>query len=243
VVPSQDGKTELEGRKELPGEHLGKKDDSEGAAKEGKAGEPRGQGSEGDDFEPETAEREALLVKYSELEKRCKESEDRMLRVAADAENFKKRLEREREEQTRYANEVLIRELLPVMDNLERALNHSQASPNQEGLMEGLKMTLKGFRDALSRLGCNSVEAVGEPFDPRFHEAVSQVESTEHPPNTVVQELQKGYVLKDRLLRPAMVVVACSPPRVQAGNSEGEGTAERAEESGSSKVRIKVNPA
>lgn len=163
-----------------------------------------------EEFDPETADREHLLAKYRELLARLQEVEERFLRVAAEAENFKKRVQRDKEEQARYANEMVIRELLPVIDNLERALDHAQGGANQENLLEGLRMTLRGFKDTLARFGCTEVEAEGKTFDPNYHEAVSQEETTEVPDNTVVRQLQKGYLLKDRLLRPALVVVARS---------------------------------
>jgi molecular chaperone GrpE len=171
-------------------------------------------------FDPESADRDDLLLKFRELEDQVGQAEERALRTAADAENFKKRLQREKEEQTRYANETLVRELLPVIDNLERALQHSAIAPNQEGLLEGLNMTLKGFLDTLARFGCTALEAIGKTFDPNFHEAVSQEESSKVEPNTVLKELQKGYMLKERLLRPAMVIV--SKPASEAGRDTGE---------------------
>lgn len=193
------------------------------------------------DFDPETADRDALLAKYGELEERLSEAEERSLRTAADAENFKKRLQREKEEQTRYANEAFIRDLLPVIDNLERALEHSQVGSNEGGLVEGLNMTLKGFVEALARFGCTPVEAMGKIFDPNFHEAVSQEETTNHEDNTVLRELQKGYMLKERLLRPAMVVVAkASSPRADATSKQGKGGSAKA---GKSEVKIKVKKA
>jgi len=166
-------------------------------------------------FDPETADSAHLLAKYRELEDQLRQSEERVLRTAADAENFKKRLQREKEEQTRYANENFVRELLPVIDNLERALQHSAAAPNQEGLVDGLNMTLKGFIDTLARFGCTVLEAIGKTFDPNFHEAVSQEESSKVDPNTVLKELQKGYMLKERLLRPAMVIVSKPPSEAE----------------------------
>ena len=193
------------------------------------------------DFDPETADREALVVKYKEVHDQLTGAEERVLRIGAEAENFKKRLQREKEEQTRYANEALIRDLLPVIDNLERALDHSRAAANQEGLVEGLHMTLKGYLDTLSRFGCTLVEAMGKPFDPNFHEAVSQEERVEHEPNTVVRELQKGYVLKDRLLRPAMVVVS-KPPNRETEATQQQGKDEGAK-AGGGEVRIKVKKA
>jgi molecular chaperone GrpE len=189
-------------------------------------------------FDPETADGEALLAKYRELEADLNEAQEQVLRTAADAENFKKRLQREKEEQTRYANESFLRELLTVIDNLERALEHSRAESDQDGLVEGLSMTLKGFLDTLNRFGCTQVEAVGKPFDPNFHEAVSQEESADHEPNTVLNELQKGYMLKERLLRPAMVLVSKRSSQ-QDTDSREQTIAENAE-ANNGEVKIKV---
>ena len=161
--------------------------------------------------------------------------------TAADAENFKKRLQREKEDQTRYANEAIMRDLLSVLDNLERALQHSESPSNQEGLMEGLNMTLKGFIDTLARFGCTPVEAVGKPFDPNFHEAVSQEESSNDEPNTVLRELQKGYMLKERLLRPAMVIV--SRPASQVGRETGDQGKGETEKANKGEVKIKIKKA
>ena len=192
-------------------------------------------------FEPESAERDNLLAKYRELEGQLREAEERVLRTAADAENFKKRLQREKEEQTRYANETFMRDLLPVIDNLERALQHSETASNQEGLLEGLNMTLKGFVDTLERFGCTALEAIGKTFDPNFHEAVSQEESSELEPNTVVKELQKGYLLKERLLRPAMVIVS-KPAREVERDSTDKKPAET-EKAKNGEVKIPVRKA
>lgn len=189
-------------------------------------------------FDPETADGEALLAKYRELEAELSEAQEQVLRTAADAENFKKRLQREKEEQTRYANESFMRELLTVIDNLERALEHSGTEASQGGLVEGLTMTLKGFLDTLARFGCTQVEATGKPFDPNFHEAVSQEESADHEPNTVLKELQKGYMLKERLLRPAMVLV--SKLSSQQDTDSREDTTAKKAETNSGEVKIKV---
>ena len=192
-------------------------------------------------FDPETADREALFVKYRELEAELGEAQEQVLRTAADAENFKKRLQREKEEQTRYANESFMRELLAVIDNIERALEHSGAESDQGGLFEGLNMTLKGFLDTMTRFGCTQIEAVGKPFDPNFHEAVSQEESADHEPNTVLHELQKGYMLKERLLRPAMVLVSKRSSQ-QDTDIRKQTTAENAE-ANNGEVKIKVKKA
>ena len=191
-----------------------------------------------EDFDPETADKLTLLGKYKELEEELRLAQERVLRTAADGENFKKRLQREKEEQTRYANEAYMRDLLPVIDNLERALEHSEAESGQGGLVEGLNMTLRGFVDALARFGCDPVKAVGKTFDPNFHEAVSQEESTEYKANTVLRELQKGYTLKERLLRPAMVVVSKRPSREDSATHE-EATGESVK-ADTREVKIKV---
>jgi len=190
-------------------------------------------------FDPETADGEALLAKYRELEGELSEAQERVLRTAADAENFKKRLQREKEEQTRYANESFMRELLPVIDNLERALEHSEAGAGQGDLVEGLNMTLKGFLDTMTRFGCTQVEAEGKAFDPNFHEAVSQEESADHQPNTVLKELQKGYMLKERLLRPAMVLVSKRSSQQETATREQTKAKTGAANSGAVKIKVK----
>jgi len=190
-------------------------------------------------FDPETADRADILAKYRELQDQLRQAEERVLRTAADAENFKKRLQREKEEQTRYANETFVRELLPVIDNLERALQHSATAPNQEGLLEGLNMTLKGFIDTLARFGCTVLEAIGKTFDPNFHEAVSQEESSKVEPNTVLKELQKGYMLKERLLRPAMVIVSKPATKVEGDTRDQSPTETKRAKNGEVKIPVR----
>jgi molecular chaperone GrpE len=157
------------------------------------------------DEDGEIAElRQQLNVKEEE----AKNNYDRYVRQVAELDNFKKRAAREREESTRYANESLVRDLLPVIDNLERAISHGSSGGNGKPLVEGVDMVLKGFLDILSKHGIQSVAAVGLTFDPAHHEALAQVESTEHQPNTVIEQHQKGYLMRDRLLRPALVTVS-----------------------------------
>jgi molecular chaperone GrpE len=125
-------------------------------------------------------------------------------------------MQREKEDLARFANENLLREFLPIFDNLERAVSHfAEGQESGAGLLEGVSLTLDQFQKALEKFGVVPVDAVGQPFDPAWHEAMGQVESAEHPPNTVVQEMQKGYILNDRLLRPALVLVAKAPSREQ----------------------------
>jgi molecular chaperone GrpE len=137
---------------------------------------------------------------------------DQLLRTAADFDNFKKRIRREMEDGERRAREDLLKDLLPVFDNLERAAQHAGSASDVKSLSDGLSMVLRMFTDTLSRMGIERVRAVGEPFDPALHEAVQQMETTEHPPGTVAAEVQAGYRFGERLVRPAMVVVAKPPP-------------------------------
>lgn len=155
--------------------------------------------------EPGEADYKLLLA---QKEEELKQVQDRVLRLAAELDNTRKRLEREKSEGISYANEGLLKELLPVLDNLERALEHSETEADCQSLVDGVRMTLKGFLDGLARFGCVPFESVGTAFDPKFHEAVMQAEAPDYPERTVIREFQKGYTLKERLLRPAMVVVS-----------------------------------
>jgi len=134
------------------------------------------------------------------------ELKDRFLRDRAELENFKRRQARDKADALRFANEGLLRDLLPLIDNLHRAFEHARGSSETAAIADGVEMTLRGLTDALERHGVKIVEALGRQFDPTHHEAVAHVES-EHPPNTVVGEHQRGYLLHDRLLRPALVTV------------------------------------
>ena len=142
------------------------------------------------------------------LEEEAKANYDRFLRVSAEFENYKKRSAREAEDFRKYANESLLKDLLPVIDNLERALESSDATAAT--LAEGVGLTRKEILKVLERYGATPVEAFGSEFDPCRHQALMMDESGQHPPNTVVKELQKGYMLKDRLLRPALVAVSAA---------------------------------
>jgi len=143
----------------------------------------------------------------------AEESYTRLLRLAADMENLKKRQERERSELLQFANENLIKELLPVVDNLERALEHGRQSEAPQAWLQGIDLVYQGFLKALAKFGVTPLASVGQPFDPNFHNAVMQEETGEFPDCTVIKELQKGYLLNQRLLRPAMVVVARHNPK------------------------------
>lgn len=134
---------------------------------------------------------------------------DLYIRGAAELENVTKRLTREKENIIKFANEKVIADLLPVIDNLDRAVEHGENNAgDQEGLFEGVKMTLQVFTALLEKFGVRQVSALGEEFDPNFHEAVLQEENSNVENNTILKEVQKGYLLRDRLIRPAMVVVS-----------------------------------
>jgi len=137
---------------------------------------------------------------------------DLYLRERADLENARKRHQRDKEEALRFANDRLLKEMIPVLDNLERAVDHAdQANDDNQGLLEGVNMTINQFRKALENFGVKPISAIGTNFDPNLHQAMGQVESADQAPNTVVTEFQKGYLLHDRLLRPSMVMVAKAP--------------------------------
>jgi len=162
---------------------------------------------------------EELKKKLEEKEKEIKEHHDRLLRLAADFENYKKRAAREKEEWTKFASEDVIRAILPFIDNLERAVNHAQKVSDTGVLIEGVRLTIQQILQSLNKFGLSSFQSVGKPFDPTVHEAMLVVETDQHEPNQVVEEFQKGYLLNDRLLRPATVSVS-KPPEKEVQTSE-----------------------
>lgn len=149
---------------------------------------------------------------------------EQYLRTLADMDNLRKRTTREKEEIAKFANEGILRDILPVIDNLERAVEHSEKADESGGLLEGVRMTLIQFTQVLSRFGVATIDVVGKPFDPAFHQAMGQLESADHPVNTVMVEMQKGYQLNERLLRPAFVLVAKSPVVKAAADDDNKTT-------------------
>lgn len=138
---------------------------------------------------------------------------DKMLRAAAENENFKKRMARERSASLKYAGEQILREVLPVVDNLKRAIDQGEAGgesggKNLESFVEGVKLTLKNLVATLEKFEVKSIESIGEPFDPKHHEALTMEASDTVPANHVLNEFEKGYFYKDRLLRAAKVIVS-----------------------------------
>jgi molecular chaperone GrpE len=145
---------------------------------------------------------------------------ERLLRLHADFENFKKRIEREKGDYHRLATASLVVKLLPVIDNFERALATEPRSEGEAALHEGVALIHRQLMEELKREGLTPLESVGEPFDPRHHEAVATDPSSDLPPNTVVEELQRGYYFQDRLLRPAAVTVSVEDGTAQPGGEE-----------------------
>jgi len=155
---------------------------------------------------PTSSEIDQLRRQLQEKTEEAARNYDLYLRERAEAANFKKRLAREKSEALRFASEPLVRDLLPVVDNLERAVEHAEG--DGQSVIEGVRLVLKSLLDILGRHGVKRIEAVGEQFDPTRHEAMAQVESLEHEPNQVVDQHHSGYLLHDRLLRPALVTVS-----------------------------------
>ena len=152
-----------------------------------------------------------LEAKLETAEQEAKENHDRFLRVSAEFENYKKRSAREMSEFRKFSNESLIKEMLSVVDNLERALDSSRSDKQADtGLVEGVDMTLKEILNIFEKFSVRPVESLGKPFDPAFHQAVMQEETDAHPENIVTNEMQKGYMMHDRLIRPSMVAVSTS---------------------------------
>lgn len=148
--------------------------------------------------------------KIAELESEVAETRDKYLRLAADFENFKKRMRQEQLETIQHASSELINRLLPVLDDLQNVLEHKPAGID-ESWVKGLQLSVRKLEDALGTHGLQPIEAVGARFDPKMHEAVGHEESTEHPEDTVVSELRRGYRIRDRVVRPALVKVSRRP--------------------------------
>ena len=148
-----------------------------------------------------------LEQKLAAAEKEKKDNWDRLLRASADLDNVRKRQKRELDDARLDTKNKVLKEMLPVVDNLERAIEHAGSDPAQKPIVEGVQLVLRQFQTAFERLDITAVEAMGQAFDPNLHEAISQQES-DQPPGTVIQVLQRGYRAGDRLLRPSLVVVA-----------------------------------
>jgi molecular chaperone GrpE len=160
--------------------------------------------------EEQAAETEevSVLSELDELRKQSEENYQRYVRAQADFDNFRRRARQEKEDFAKYASLKLIEQLLPVVDNFERALSSSKETKDFDALIKGLDMTYRQLDQLLVQEGLQPIEAIGQPFNPEFHQAIMQVESEEHGEGIILEELQKGYILKDKVVRPAMVKVS-----------------------------------
>ena len=196
----------------------------ETAAEETTEEETEATAKESEELTPEEQLQQELEAAREETQKNW----DLYLRERAEMDNLRKRHQRDKEDAIRFANDRLLKEMIPVLDNLERAVEHAEQGEDDDskGLLEGVNMTITQFRKALEDFGIKPITAVGEDFDPNLHQAMGQVESAEQPPNTVVNEFQKGYLLHDRLLRPSMVMVAKAPSEESADQDDEQESTE-----------------
>jgi molecular chaperone GrpE len=165
--------------------------------------------------EHNAAAQDALAAKTEE----CKVLNEKYLRLAAEFENYKRLTQRDQRDQIKFGNEQLLKELLPVIDNMERAIKAACDNEGSSAVAQGVDLTMKQLSGALTKFGVQAVETVGQVFDPSAHQAVSHVPSDSVPPNQVVDDFQKGYRLYDRILRAAMVSVSSGPANASEQNS------------------------
>ncbi len=154
---------------------------------------------------------EELKRALEEKEEAIKSLQEKILYLQAEFENYKKLKMKEKQDTLKFGNEVLVKELLPVLDNLEMALDHTEKTEDYKGIYEGVKITFNEFLKVLEKAGVTRIEAAGKKFDPNLHEAFYQEEKEDMEPDTVISEFQKGYLLNNRLVRPARVVVSKKP--------------------------------
>ena len=168
------------------------------------------EGDDSVDEETEVSDREPTVEeRAADTESKYKEMQDRYLRLNAEFDNYKKRMMRENSDRLKYFNMELIKELLPSVDNLERAISHAgDENSDLESMIEGLQMVYKGMQEAFGKFGVSEIESIGKEFDPNCHQAVGMIESQEVPENHVAEECLKGYYLHDRIIRPTMVRVS-----------------------------------
>ena len=151
------------------------------------------------------------------------ENKDMYLRGQAELDNFRRRSRKELADAHQYQSQSMVSDILPCLDNLQRAIAAAETSPNIDELTQGIKMVAKQFEETLTKHGATAIECVGQPFDPNHHQALTQVPSAEHEPMTIIQEVERGYILKDRVIRPSKVIVSCAPPAtIEGGNSDAQ---------------------
>jgi molecular chaperone GrpE len=195
------------------------------------AADPRDQ-----ELETLKAELELSMARGRDMMTKLKDEHEKMLRAAADLENYKKRAAKEKEEIQKFGSEKLLKDVLPVFDNFDRALEHANSAADFDSFKKGVLMIRKQFEDTLGKHGVRAFSAKGEVFDPTRHEAMSAAETTDMPPNHVYSEVLRGFMLNDRLVRPALVVVSRAPekpPDAAAPTPPGEGSTGGGGEGGS----------
>jgi len=161
-------------------------------------------------------------IRVAELQAEVSKYKDAVLRAAADLDNYRKRVSRERDESIKYANTSFLERLIPILDNFELGLQAARNAPEASPIMDGLAMVYKQLQDFLANSGVETIDATGQTFDPNLHEALAQEENHEVPEGKVIRQVRKGYRLRDRLLRPANVVVSKGAPQQVAAGGEGE---------------------
>jgi molecular chaperone GrpE len=154
---------------------------------------------------------QSLEPSADELKRQLDEKQDRLLRALADTENVRRRAQRERDDYVKYANESLLRDLVPVLDNLDRALEAARTGGDAQSVVAGVELIQRELLKVLERAGVTRYSALGQPFDPTRHEAIARVVSADAVPGTVLRETLPGYLLHNRVLRPALVSVAAAP--------------------------------
>ena len=169
-------------------------------------------GSESDDSVQQDASTETGSSDLDRIKAERDQNLDKFQRVTAELENFRRRVQREAELSARYSSLPLIRDLLPAMDNVGRTIQAAEQTGKVDDLIQGLQMIVAQFDQIFGSHSAKPIAAVGETFDPNLHEALQQVPTDEHPPMTVIQELERGYIMHDRVIRPTKVLVACALP-------------------------------
>lgn len=189
---------ETDDASQIPGDFVKGIHEEPADAETGEAAESNVDGSPEDPLQQLVDERDA--------------AKDHALRAQAELENFRKRANRERDEERRYAALPLVRDLLPSLDNLQRALDAASHTDDLSAMLQGVEMVSAQIQEILSRHGTTPIPSVGEAFDPNKHEAIQQMPSADHPPMTVIDEVERGYMLNDRVVRPSKVIVSVAPP-------------------------------
>lgn len=182
--------------------------------------------------ETQSAEEETMAAEQSpdtasaetpaELTAKVAQLEDQLLRGQAELENFRRRSHRELADVRKYQSLPVVRDLLPGLDNLNRAVQSAEQTGDVTTLLEGIRMVAQQIQDVLKAHATQQIEAEGQPFDPNLHEALSQVPTSECPPMTVIQVVETGYVMHDRVVRPAKVIVSCAPPEAASADAPAE---------------------